>query len=192
MGTSDAPEPEASTAVDASKDAPRSRFASARRWLVEIGVVVGLYLALTAYQERHLLGTHSAAPSFDLVTLDGARVSLESLRGKRVALHFWAMWCGVCRREEGALNAVEKTLDRDEAVYAVVADSDDVEKVRDYVAREHIDYPVLLGNGDVLAAYHVEAFPTTYYLDGTGRIGSHTVGMATRYSIRARLGMLPH
>jgi thiol-disulfide isomerase/thioredoxin len=190
MAASDARDPRPSEAADGVRDESRSRLAGARRWAIEIAVVVGLYLALTAYQERHLLPSHSAAPQFELSTLDGRRVSLESLRGKRVALQFWATWCGVCRREEGTLNAVTKSLDGDEALYAVVADSDDVEMVREFVAREHIDYPVLLGNSDVLAAYHVESFPTTYYVDAEGRIGGRTVGMATRYSMRARFGLL--
>jgi thiol-disulfide isomerase/thioredoxin len=190
MATSNAGEPRPSEAVEGAHDEPKSRFAGARRWAMEIAALVGFYLALTAYQERYLLHAHTAAPSFELTALDGRKVSLESLRSKRVALQFWATWCGVCRREEGALNAVAKGLEPDEALYAVVADSDDVEKVRDFVAREHIEYPVLLGTGDVLAAYHVQAFPTTYYVDAQGRIGSRTVGMGTRYSMRARLGAL--
>jgi thiol-disulfide isomerase/thioredoxin len=190
MTTSNAGEPRPTEAAEGARAEPRSRLAAARRWALEIAVVVGAYLALTAYQERHLLRTQSAAPPFELTALDGRRVSLDSLRGKRVALQFWATWCGVCRREEGTLNAVAKSLDNDESLYAVVADSDDVEKVREFVAREHIEYPVLLGTSDVLAAYHVEAFPTTYYVDAEGRVGSHTVGMATRYGIRARLGLL--
>jgi peroxiredoxin len=183
--------PETANAVDGPKDAPRStRFATARRWALEIALLVGLYLALTAFQERHLLRRDAAAPPFELSGLNGQRVSLDSLRGKRVALHFWATWCGVCRREQGALNAVVKGLGPDEAVVAVVADSDDVEKVRHFVASEHIEYPVLLGTSDVLAAYHVEAFPTTYYVDAQGRVGGHTVGMSTRFGIRARMGLL--
>jgi len=184
------PAPPPTEVVDERRQEPRRRFAGARRWALEIALLVGLYLAINGFQERHLLPSRSTAPPFELSSLDGSRVSLASLRGKRVALHFWATWCGVCRREEGALNAVAKNLDRDEALYAVVADSDDVEKVRAFVEREHIGYPVLLADGDVLAAYHVEAFPTTYYLDAEGRVGGHTVGMATRYSIRARMGLL--
>ncbi|HEX3594765.1 MAG TPA: TlpA disulfide reductase family protein [Polyangiaceae bacterium] len=183
--------PEPAEAVAAPKEPSRpSRFVSARRWALELAVFVGLYLALTSFQERHLLQKDAAAPSFELSGLDGRRVSLESLRGKRVALHFWATWCGVCRAEQGALNAVAKSLDPDEVVYAVVADSDDADKVRHFVAAEHIEYPVLLGTSDVLAAYHVNTFPTTYYVDTAGRVRGHTVGMATRFSIRARLGLL--
>ncbi|HEX4337537.1 MAG TPA: TlpA disulfide reductase family protein [Polyangiaceae bacterium] len=189
MAKSDARE--AANALDVAEDAPRgSRFRAARRWVVELGLLVGLYLALTAYQERNLLRTHTEAPPFELTGLNGEHVSLESLHGKRVALHFWATWCSVCKREQGALNAVTHELAPDEAVYTVVADADDVDKVRHFVASEHLEYPVLLGTSDVLAAYHVAAFPTTYYLDAEGRVGGHTVGMATRYSIRARMGLL--
>ena len=166
------------------------RFARVRRWALEIALFVGLYLGLTAFQGRNLLASNTRPPSFELSTLSGERVSLDSLRGKRTVLHFWATWCGVCAREHGALNAVAKGLDRDEALYAIVADSGDLEKIRRVVAEEHIEYPVLLGTTDVVEAFHVTSFPTTYYVDREGRIGGHTVGMATRFSIRARLGLL--
>lgn len=160
------------------------------RALLEVGLVVGLYFGLSAFQERHLLRAHASAPSFELSTLDGQRVSLGSLRGKRVALHFWATWCSVCRREQGALNAVSTSLAGDEALYTIVADSDDPERIRRFVAEEKIHYPVLLATGDVLAAFHVAAFPTTYYVNRDGTVGGHTVGMSTRYAIRARMGLL--
>lgn len=175
--------------ADAIAGAP-SRFAKARRWAVEIALFAGVYFAVSSLQERNLLATHSPAPAFELSTLDGRTVSLEALRGKRVALHFWATWCGVCRREFGALNAVQQGLSPDEAVYAIVADSDDPEQVRRFVAEHHITYPVLLGTGEVLAAYRVGSFPTTYYVDREGRIGAHTVGMSTRFLIRARMALL--
>ena len=194
MATTDPPgAPGASNAVDAPEEAAARRpawFTRARRVVLELGLFVGLFFALTSFQERHLLPSHTAAPPFELATLSGDSVSLESLHGKRVALHFWATWCGVCRREQGALNAVASDLGKDEAVYAIVADSDDPDRIRRFVAEEHIRYPVLLATPEVLAAFHVGAFPTTYYVNRDGTIGGHSVGMSTRYAIRARLGLL--
>ena len=177
---------------DAERGGARAvpRFARARRWALEIALFAGLYFGLTAFQGRNLLATHAQAPSFELSTLNGERVSLDALRGKRAVLHFWATWCGVCAREHGALNAVAKGLGKDEALYAIVVDSGDPEKVRRYVAEEHIEYPVLLGTSDVVEAFHVASFPTTYYVDREGKIGGRTVGMSTRFSIRARIGLL--
>jgi peroxiredoxin len=196
MAKDDAEARRAAEAVDA--DAGRgvpaaratARFARVRRWALEITLFVGLYLGLTAFQGRNLLASNTRPPSFELSTLSGERVSLDSLRGKRTVLHFWATWCGVCAREHGALNAVAKGLARDEALYAIVADPGDLEKIRRVVAEEHIEYPILLGTSDVVEAFRVTSFPTTYYVDREGRIGGHTVGMATRFSIRARLGLL--
>ncbi len=62
--------------------------------------------------------------------------------------------------------------------------------MRRFVTDEHIEYPVLLGTSEALRAFRVDAFPTTYFVDRSGRIASHTVGMSTRWSIRARLGLL--
>lgn len=54
-----------------------------------LGVALSI-AASAAAQEQPFLGT--AAPPFDLPTLDGDNVSLESCRGKLVVLHFGAGW----------------------------------------------------------------------------------------------------
>lgn len=38
-------------------------------------------------------------PSFQVATLDGKTVSLDSLAGKVVLVDFWATWCTFCRRD---------------------------------------------------------------------------------------------
>jgi peroxiredoxin len=159
------------------------------RVVVEIGLFLGVYFAMSTFQERHLLATDSFPPNFTLASLDGSQVSLDSLHGKRVVLHFWATWCGVCRQEFGTLNAIRRNLAPDEAIVTVVVDGEDRERIRDFVAKEHIQYPVLLGNEDVVSAFRVAAFPTNYFLSKAGRITGHTVGMSTRVSLAAHLAL---
>ena len=161
----------------------------ARRIAFELGLVALIYFGLTAWQGRKLLGSSSAAPAFTLQTLDGKQVALGDLRGKRVLLHFWATWCGVCRQEHAALNAVQAGLEPDETLLSVVADSEDPEAIRRYVAESGIRYPVLLANERVVRDYRVGAFPTNYFIAKDGNISAHTVGMSTRFGMNARLSL---
>lgn len=158
------------------------------RIAIELGLVVLVYVGVTSWQERKLLGDNSDAPAFSLTALDGSRVQLRELRGKRVLLHFWATWCGVCRQEHAALNSVQAGLGKDEVLLSVVADSEDPDAVRKYVAEAGLRYPVLLADAKVVRDYRVGAFPTNYFLDKTGKIVDHTVGMSSRFGMDLRLG----
>src|SRR5262249_41395492 len=55
------------------------------------------------------------AKGFTVTTLDGERVSLNSLlgEGKPVLLDFWATWCGPCRMEIPHLKALNKEYGKD-------------------------------------------------------------------------------
>ena len=46
------------------------------------------------------------APDFVLNDLDGEPVRLSDFRGQSVFLNFWATWCGPCRREMPAFQAL--------------------------------------------------------------------------------------
>lgn len=177
---------EATDAPRSSRPPPRPR---RLRWLVELGLVALVYFAITGWRERHLLTAHAtAAPAFSLMDLDGHRVRLADLRGKSVMVEFWATWCGVCREEFGAMNAVQRSLSPDQRFYAIVADADDPARIRRFVAEHHIEYPVLLGTDAVLRAYRVSVFPTTYFIGPDGKVAGHTTGMSTRWGLETRLG----
>lgn len=159
-------------------------------WLLQALVVALIYFAASSWRSASLLPTdgEQTAPELRLQGLDGQQYSLSELRGKRVQLHFWATWCGVCRQEFGALNAVHAGLDSDEVLLSVVADSEDTAALQSFIREHGINYPVLLGNADAIRAYRVEAFPTNYYLDAAGKIRGTDVGLSTRWGMSQRLG----
>ncbi len=175
----------------ASQTAPRSKPAKRRRtlrWALELGLVIGIFLAINAWQTQNHL-SDAPAPAFELAGLDGTRTSLESLKGKRVLLHFWATWCGVCKLELSSLNAVYDGLAEDEALITVVADSDDKEALTRFIREHELRYPVLLADEAVLSNYRVSAFPTNYFIDEGGEVSSVTVGLSNRIAYRLRLAL---
>lgn len=160
-----------------------------QRWVlggVEAIALAILVMALGAFQTRkHLRGT--IAPDFELTDLSGKRVSLHDYRHKKVLLHFFATWCGVCRLELPSVEGLHKNLEPDEVLLAVVEDSADVEAVRRYAQKHELSYPILLGAPEILRAYRVQAFPTNYFLNGDGTIDSSSVGLSTRVGMALRL-----
>jgi thiol-disulfide isomerase/thioredoxin len=147
---------------------------------------VGLVIGVSAYQTRHHLGREHA-PEIALRDLAGNSRSLSQLRGKKVLIHFFATWCGVCRAELPSLRGLSQNLGPNETLLAIVEDSDDVEAVRRFAREHELTYPILLGTRDTLRAYRVSSFPTNYYVNGDGSIQTSTVGLSTRLGMAFRL-----
>jgi peroxiredoxin len=165
----------------------KPRLARIFGWAGQAAVLVAIVVAVSLWQTRHHLGGRAPAPDFSLRKLDGGEVRLADLRGKRVLVHFWATWCGVCKLEPGALNAVHDRLGPDEVLLSVVADPENEVEVRSFVASHEIRYPVLMGDPGVLRAYRVNAFPTNYFVRPDGTISGSTVGLTTRLGLFARM-----
>lgn len=165
-----------------------------KRWgrvALELGLVLLIAQAVFWYQTRHHLSAESPAPPFQLKTLDGDTVALESLRGQRVLVYFWAPWCSVCRLESGAISALADAAahDPDVTVVSVVVGYDGVDAVRDFVREHEATYTVLLGDRALARRYNVSAYPTLYVLNEQGAIHASTVGYTPSWSLRWRLGL---
>jgi len=65
--------------------------------------------------------TPQPAPDFTAKDITGKDVKLSDLRGKVVLLNFWASWCGVCKTEKPALNAMASELASDDFVVVALA-----------------------------------------------------------------------
>lgn len=155
-------------------------------WAWQLALFAGLFVAVSAYQTRHHLAGQPA-PDFTLRDLGGSKISLSQYRGKKVLLHFFATWCGVCRAELPSVRGLAKNLGPDEVLLAVVEDSDDSDAIRRFAREHELAYPILLGTRETLAAYRVSSFPTNYYVNGDGTIHASTVGLSTRIGMALRL-----
>jgi hypothetical protein len=82
--------------------------------------------------------------------------------------------------------AIEDALSEDEVMLAVVA-PEDAAAVRAFAREKELNYPIVLGTEEVLAAYRISAFPSNYVVDKAGKIAGHTTGLSTRLGLRSRM-----
>jgi thiol-disulfide isomerase/thioredoxin len=139
-------------------------------WLMTLVVIVGVAFALGTLRAPDL---PERAPDLQARTLAGEPVALATLKGRPVLLNFWATWCGPCRFEIPAISRFAKRHP-DMTVWGVTVEP--VFRVQEAIDELDIDYPVLLGDSELLDAYGVTTFPTTIFIDGEGRIHSAHVG----------------
>jgi peroxiredoxin len=156
--------------------------------LAQVLGLVAFWFAISAYQTRRHVGNDGTpAPTFTLLDLTGREVSLADHRHKKVVVHFFATWCGVCKAELPSVRALHDGLDDDEVLLGVAADSDDPEALRRFAREHELTYPILLATDDVLRAYGVDKFPTNYYVNGDGSVSSSTVGLSTLVGMKLRM-----
>jgi peroxiredoxin len=144
---------------------------------------------LTAYEGLPDLRGRRA-PNFNLIDLQGNRVSLADYRGKAVLINFWATWCGPCKVELPWLVAFRKQYAwQGFEILGIDVDSpQDREKVQPFSRRIGLDYPVLFGDDAVSRAYDCCQFlPTSYYIGRDGRIVEEAAGVGSREQIEANI-----
>lgn len=118
-------------------------------------------------------------PDFTLATLEGPPRSLSSFDHPSLIVNFWATWCAPCRREIPLLRQLraERGARGVEVVGVAVDFREDVVK---YAADIGLDYPLLIGEEDGVAAADLfgvsTAFPFTIFADGKRRIVAVKIG----------------
>lgn len=118
-------------------------------------------------------------PDFSLATLEGPPRTLSSFEQPSLIINFWATWCAPCRREIPLLRELRATR-ADQGVEVVGVAVDFREDVERYAAEIGLDYPLLIGEEDGLAAADLfgidPVFPFTIFADGQRRIVAVKIG----------------
>jgi cytochrome c biogenesis protein CcmG/thiol:disulfide interchange protein DsbE len=140
-------------------------------------------LAVFGLASNHSASAGRAAPALPREHLAGPPVTLPGLlasaRGRPALVVFWASWCAPCVREAPALQRFSLSPAGRGRV-AGVDWSDGLSGARSFIRRYSWTFPnVRDAEGTVGNEYRITGLPTTFVLDGHGRIRSVLRGPQT-------------
>ena len=118
-------------------------------------------------------------PEVSMPDTGGVTHTLSEWKGRPLMVNFWATWCDPCRREIPLLKSLRRERSGESLeIVGIAVDFRDA--VVQYAKSIGIDYPVLIGEKEGLAAIDAlgmeTVFPFTVFADKEGRILTVKVG----------------
>jgi DsbE subfamily thiol:disulfide oxidoreductase len=130
-------------------------------------------------------------PSFTLALVDGKSFQIGDHKGKPVLINFFASWCLPCRDEMPVLVKIAHEYESKGVVFLGVAVDDTEEKMKDFMAKYEVDFPVGLDKtAEVQKSFGLYGIPTTYFVDRQGMINYFHSGVVTEELLQHELDKL--
>ena len=140
-------------------------------------------LSLKEKAREQLAKGESFAFDFDLVDVNGKKISKADLKGRVSVVDIWGTWCPPCRQE---IPAFVKLQDKySQYGFQMVglnqergpSDEANLKTVQDFMANNSVNYPCAMINDEILAQLpEFQGFPTTLFIDHHGKVRMKSVG----------------
>lgn len=126
------------------------------------------------------------AADFQVTDTDGKSHRLSDYRGKWVLVNYWATWCPPCLEEIPDLIALHAKKSNNLVVIGVAMDYKNAKQVTDFAEGLLVDYPIVLGNAQVVSQIGpVQGLPTTYLYNPEGKLVAQQMGLITREAVES-------
>jgi len=137
-------------------------------------IIIGL-LTFLFFQ----LNNKPTAPNVIFTTIEGKKISMDSLKGKVVLVNFWATDCPGCIKEMPQLIETYKEYNnKGFEIIAVAMPYDPPAQVLNYTKMKALPFPVMHdGLAEITAQFgQVALTPTAFIYDKEGRLVRRTIG----------------
>lgn len=109
------------------------------------------------------------APALKLKNADGKVVDLVSTRGRWTLVHFWASWCGPCRKEMPTLPILSAKVPDLKLILVNTSETDD--EVFSFLATVSPELDSLMDrDGTVTERWKPRGLPSSYLVDPQGQL----------------------
>ena len=109
-------------------------------------------------------------PEFDLLDLNGNRLTRTELKGKVLVLNFWFIGCSPCEMERPSLNDLTKVYADNKDVVFISFAKNDKEQLTKFLAENPILYNVVPTDKDFIKTqFEINEYPVNIILDRNGK-----------------------
>ena len=163
--------------------------------LAAAALAAGVWLAQTRYApQTPEAAAVSALWQMSFPDVQGQPQALAQWRGQVVVVNFWASWCAPCREEMPDFVAL-RTKHHPKGVEFVGIAIDNVANVAQFLQKQPVNYPILIGEG---AAHSLTrqlgnpsgALPYTVVFDRDGSIVLTHLGRLPRATLETALSKI--
>jgi len=117
------------------------------------------------------------APALQLDNLDGDAYDLQATHGHWRFVHFWASWCGPCRKEMPSIERMVTALGDSPLEIVLVNTAETEDEVFTFLGIVAPDLvPLMDTDGQVTEAWQPRGLPATYLVDPSGHIRYQALG----------------
>lgn len=145
-------------------------------------VIIVLLLAISVVEAKDVM------PEFSLVSVvDKEKVTSKEFSGQVLLVTFFATWCPPCRQEIPTLIKLQKKYAaKGFSVIGLSMDEKGPKIVQKLIAKENINYPILMSNSKTERGFGgIAGIPTSFVIDREGKIIKRFPGYVP-YSLLAK------
>lgn len=124
-------------------------------------------------------------PDVTLKTLEGNKISLRDLNGKRVIVNFFNSWCIPCQEEEPALQEFARLhADDPDFVFIGIVRDDSESNIREWQKGRDVPFEITLDSNEAASiSFGTTGQPETYAIDKSGRVVASLLARANEQSL---------
>lgn len=114
-------------------------------------------------------------PEFNLVTLDGEKISTENTKGKILLFNFWFTRCRPCIEEIPELNEMVEEFERDDILF-IAPTFDNSDQVDKFLKRFDFEYEIIADVKEFCLELNIRSYPTHFIVNREGIIEKVRIG----------------